>query len=123
MPGSAEETDWPQILAWYDELLALTGNPAVALNRAVALGQVDGPLAGLAGVGQWQEQLAGHHRLDAVRGYLHEQAGNLAAAMEHYAAAAEHATAASERDHLTKQVARLRSEPRLSESVLAMRPC
>ncbi|KGM15191.1 RNA polymerase sigma24 factor, partial [Actinotalea fermentans ATCC 43279 = JCM 9966 = DSM 3133] len=46
--ASAEETDWPQILQWYDELLRLTGSPVVALNRAVAVGEVDGALAGLA---------------------------------------------------------------------------
>ncbi|WP_051432656.1 RNA polymerase sigma factor, partial [Promicromonospora kroppenstedtii] len=44
----AAETDWPQILQWYDELAGLTDNPVVALNRAVAVGQVDGPRAGLA---------------------------------------------------------------------------
>ena len=46
--ASAEETDWPQILAWYDELVALTDNPLAALSRAVVVGEVDGPLAGLA---------------------------------------------------------------------------
>src|ERR1700755_3573398 len=50
--AGAEETDWPQILAWYDELVALTGDPvrqdpAAVLNRAVALGHVQGPAAGL----------------------------------------------------------------------------
>lgn len=42
---SAQETDWPQILEWYDELTALNPSPVVALNRAVAVGEVDGPLA------------------------------------------------------------------------------
>lgn len=42
--ASADETDWPQILEWYDELLRLTASPVVALNRAVAVGEVDGPL-------------------------------------------------------------------------------
>jgi predicted RNA polymerase sigma factor len=40
---TAAETDWPQILAWYDELVALTDNPAAAMSRAVAVGEVDGP--------------------------------------------------------------------------------
>ena len=44
---AAAETDWPQILEWYDELARLTDSPVVALNRAVAVGQVDGPRAGL----------------------------------------------------------------------------
>src|SRR3981081_4028152 len=43
-----EETDWVQIVGWYDELLRLTGSPVVQLNRAVAIGEADGPVAGLA---------------------------------------------------------------------------
>lgn len=104
----AAETDWPQILAWYDELLELTGNPAVALNRAVAVGQVDGPRDGLRALEQWAPRLAGHHRLDAVRAHLHERAGDLAAAMTLYGVAAARATSTAERDHLRKQVAVLR---------------
>ena len=50
--ASAEETDWPQILAWYDDLVALTDDPvrqdpAAVLGRAVAVGHVLGPAAGL----------------------------------------------------------------------------
>src|SRR5699024_116393 len=45
---TAAETDWPQILEWYDELVALTDNPIARLNRVVALGQAEGPRAGLA---------------------------------------------------------------------------
>src|SRR5690606_39828397 len=45
---AAEETDWVQIVEWYDELLALTGSPVVRLNPAVAAGQADGPRAALA---------------------------------------------------------------------------
>ena len=111
--ASAAETDWPQILAWYDELVALTGNPLAALSRAVAVGEVDGPLAGLRATDGLDVRLAGHHRLDAVRAHLHERAGNQSAAVEHYQRAADRARSSLERDHLTKQVARLRaSQPR-----------
>jgi RNA polymerase sigma factor (sigma-70 family) len=106
------ETDWPQILAWYDELIALTDNPAAALSRAVAVGAVDGPLAGLRALDGLDARLSGHHRLDAVRAYLHERAGNLEAAHEHYARAAARATSTAERDHLAKHAARLRPRPR-----------
>src|SRR5262249_44077545 len=41
--ATAADTDWPQILALYDHLLAVSGTPVVALNRAVALAEVDGP--------------------------------------------------------------------------------
>ena len=45
---NAAETDWMQIVEWYDELLRLTDSPVVRLNRAVAVGEADGPQAGLA---------------------------------------------------------------------------
>jgi hypothetical protein len=43
-----EETDWVQIVGWYNELLRLTGSPVVQLNRAIAIGEADSPVAGLA---------------------------------------------------------------------------
>jgi RNA polymerase sigma factor (sigma-70 family) len=101
---SAEETDWPQVLEWYDELLGLTDSPVVALNRAVALGEVDGPLAGLRAVERLPADLP---RRDAVLAHLHERAGDLAEAQRLYAAAARSARNAAERDHLTRQAARL----------------
>ncbi|HZC70211.1 MAG TPA: sigma-70 family RNA polymerase sigma factor [Jatrophihabitans sp.] len=107
--ANAHETDWPQILAWYDELVALTDNPAAALSRAVAVGEVDGPLAGLRATDGLDARLGEHHRLDAVRAHLHERAGNLDTAAEHYARAAAQARSTAERDHLTKQAARLRN--------------
>jgi RNA polymerase sigma factor (sigma-70 family) len=105
---SAQETDWPQILSWYDELVALTDNPAAALSRAVALGETDGPLAGLHAAEALAAQLGDHHRLDAVRGHLHERAGHLDVAAEHYARAASRSRSTAERDYLAKQAARLR---------------
>jgi RNA polymerase sigma factor (sigma-70 family) len=105
---TAGETDWPQILAWYDELLELTGNPVAALSRAIAVGEVDGPLAGLAAAEELATQLGSHHRLDAVRARLHERAGHLDTAAEHYTRAAARARNTAERDYLTKQAARLR---------------
>jgi len=105
---TAEETDWSQILAWYDELLELTGNPVAALSRAVAVGEVDGPFAGLSAVEDVAARLGDHHRLDAVRAHLHERAGNLDTAAEHYTRAAARARSTAERDYLTKQAARLR---------------
>ena len=108
--AASSETDWTQILAWYDELIALTGNPAAALSRAVAVGQVDGPLAGLRATDGLDERLpAGHHRLAAVRAHLHERAGNVTEAAELYARAARESRSTLERDHLTKQAARLRA--------------
>lgn len=65
-------TDWPRIVAHYDELLALTPSPVVALNRAVAVGMADGPAAGLAEVDALvaSASLAGYPWLPSVRGDL-----------------------------------------------------
>jgi predicted RNA polymerase sigma factor len=106
---TSAETDWPQILAWYDDLVALTRNPLAALNRAVAVGEVDGPLAGLRALDGLDAALGDHYRLDAVRGHLHERAGDLSEAGEYYLRAARRTTSTAERDHLTKKAARLRA--------------
>jgi predicted RNA polymerase sigma factor len=81
---TAGETDWPQILAWYNELLELADNPVAALSRAVAVGEVDGPLAGLSAVEDLATRLGDHHRLDAARAHLDERAGHVGVAAEHY---------------------------------------
>lgn len=103
---TAAETDWPQILQWYDELARLTDSPVVTLNRAVAVGQVDGPRAGLAVLNDVDPGLA---RWDAVAAHLYERAGDVGQAIQHYKAAADRATSSAERTHLIKQAARLRS--------------
>jgi predicted RNA polymerase sigma factor len=83
--GTADETDWPQILALYGLLEQMTGNPMVTLNRAVAAAMVDGPAGGLALLEGLDERLAGHHRLDAVRAHLLEMDGDREAALAHTA--------------------------------------
>ena len=100
----AEETDWVQIVGWYDELLRLTGSPIVQLNRAVAIGEADGARAGLAALATVDPGLPRH---TAAAAYLHEKAGDLSTAARLYAAAARSAPNLAERDHLTKQAARL----------------
>jgi RNA polymerase sigma factor (sigma-70 family) len=106
---SAEETDWTQILAWYDELVALTGNPLAELSRAVALGEVDGPLAGLRALDGIEERLADYHRLTAVRAHLNQRAGNTQAAADLFTEAANTATSEAERIHLLKRAAKART--------------
>jgi RNA polymerase sigma factor (sigma-70 family) len=112
--ASAAETDWPQILAWYDDLVALSADPvredpAAVLGRAVAVGHVLGPAAGLRETDRLREVIGDRHRWHAVRGYLHELGGDRPAAAEAYAAAARRATGVAERDHLVRQAARLRA--------------
>ena len=112
--ASAAETDWPQILAWYDDLVALTGDPvhqdpAAVLGRAVAAGHVLGAAAGLRETERLRAVIGDRHRWHAVRGYLHELDGDLPAAATAYAEAARLATNVAERDHLVRQAARARA--------------
>jgi predicted RNA polymerase sigma factor len=100
----AEETDWTQIVGWYDELLRLTGSPVVQLNRAVAIGEADGPMAGLAALATVD---AGLPRHAAASAYLHEKAGDVLTAARLYADAALSAPNLAERHHLTLQAARI----------------
>ena len=104
---SAAETDWVQIVEWYDELVALIPSDVVRLNRAVAIGEADGAQVGLAALAQVD---SGVPRYAAVSAYLHERAGELAIARDEYAEAARRATSAAERDHLSRQAARLRMQ-------------
>ncbi|WP_045878191.1 sigma-70 family RNA polymerase sigma factor [Pseudofrankia sp. DC12] len=111
--ASAPETDWPQILAWYDDLVGLTDDPvrqdpAAVLGRAVAVGHVLGAAAGLRETDRLREVLGDRHRWHAVRGYLHELDGDLPAAGAAYAQAARRATDVAERDHLVRQATRAR---------------
>jgi RNA polymerase sigma factor (sigma-70 family) len=108
---SAAETDWVQIVEWYDELLRLTESPVVRLNRAVAVGEADGPHAGLAELATVDPSLP---RQRAAAAYLHERAGDLELSAELYAEAARTATNVPERDHLTRQAARVHEAIRLS---------
>jgi RNA polymerase sigma factor (sigma-70 family) len=117
--ASAEETDWPQILAWYDDLVALTEDPvlqdpAAVLGRAVAVGHVLGAAAGLRETDRLREVLGERHRWHAVRGHLHELDGDLPAAATAYAEAARRAPNVAERDHLVRQAARARAGELLS---------
>src|SRR6185312_11565490 len=103
--ASADETDWVQIVEWYDELLRLTASPVVRLNRAVAVGEADGAQAGLAALADVSPDVP---RYGAVTAHLRESAGDLEQAAELYAEAARAAASVPERDHLTRQAARVR---------------
>src|ERR1700722_11740294 len=106
------ETDWVQIVEWYDELVHLTGSPVARLNRAVAVGEADGPQAGLAALAGLDPALP---RYTAAAAYLHERKGDEATAARLYAEAARSAPNLPERDHLTRQAARLNARLRGSQ--------
>jgi len=101
---TAAETDWPQIVGWYDELVRLTDSPVVRLNRAVAVGEADGPQAGLAALDGVDPSVP---RYRAVQAYVQERVGDRRLAARLYADAARSATNVAERDHLLRQAARL----------------
>ena len=106
---TAEETDWVQIVEWYDELARLTDSPVVRLNRAVAVGEAEGPRAGLAALAALDDSLPRHA---AVAAYLHERDGDLETAARLYAEAAKKAPNLAERAHLTREAARLNARLR-----------
>ena len=106
---SAEETDWPQILALYEVLETVSPGPVVTLNRAVALAMVDGPRAGLALLGTLDadDRMVHTHRLEAVRGHLLELAGDSVAARASYLRAARMTASLPEQRYLALRAARL----------------
>lgn len=104
-----EETDWVQIVGWYDELLRYSDTPIVRLNRAVAIGEADGAAAGLAALAEIATDIP---RWQAVAAHLHERNGDLDVAARLYAEAAQRATNRPERDHQTRQAARVNERRR-----------
>ena len=98
--ASAEQTDWRQILQLYDQLMAIAPTPVAALNRAVAVAEVDGPDAALAIVDRLD--LDGYYLFHAIRadllGRLHRRADAIAAYDKSIALTQN----AREREHLEK---------------------
>jgi len=102
----AAATDWRQILRLYDQLLAVAPSPVVALNRAVAVAETDGPAAALAIVDDLD---LGHYYLyHAIRADLLRRLGRRAEAAAEYQAAIDHTQNEAERGFLTRAQARLR---------------
>ncbi|GIH18368.1 RNA polymerase subunit sigma-24 [Rugosimonospora africana] len=103
-------TDWPQIVALYDVLLALTPSPVVALNRAVAVAMRDGPRAGLALLDELADQprLRGYHPYLVARADLLCRLGRLPEAAAAYRQALDLAGTEPERAHLRRRLDGLR---------------
>jgi RNA polymerase sigma-70 factor, ECF subfamily len=99
--ATAADTDWTQILALYDQLLAVTPSAVIALNRAVALAEVEGPEAALAAIDGLA--LDRYHLLHATRADLLRRLGRLDAAAAAYTTAAELAANAAERRFLEER--------------------
>ncbi|WP_328883686.1 RNA polymerase sigma factor [Streptomyces sp. NBC_00299] len=108
---SAEETDWADIAALYGELARLVPSAVVRLNRAVAVGMADGTDAGLALVGELEEEgdLAGYHLLPATRADLLRRSGRTDEAAQAYRSALELVENDAERRFLERRLAECRS--------------
>jgi len=104
-----DATDWTQVLALYDQLLAQTPTPVVALNRAVAVAEVHGPAAALAAVEGLE--LPGYHLLPATRADLLARLGRSAEARTAYDEAIALAGNHTERAFLEDRRAGLAVEP------------
>jgi len=100
---TAADTDWRQVLRLYDHLLAVAPNPVAALNRAVAVAEVEGPEAGLALADALAPRLDGYHVLHAVRADLLRRLGREAEAASAYEAAIARTGNRAERDFLRRR--------------------
>jgi RNA polymerase sigma-70 factor (ECF subfamily) len=99
--ATVEATDWHQIVQLYDQLLAIAPTPVVALNRAVAVAEIEGPEAGLALVDALD--LDGYHLFHAIRADLLRRLGRADESALAYAAAIERTENAAERDYLRRR--------------------
>ncbi|WP_448809996.1 RNA polymerase sigma factor [Agromyces bauzanensis] len=102
------DTDWSQIVALYDQLVRLDPSPIVALNRAVAVAEIDGPDVALAVVDRLEGKLAGYHAFHATRADLLRRLGRSQEARAAYDNAIELAGNTAETAHLIRRRDQLR---------------
>jgi RNA polymerase sigma-70 factor, ECF subfamily len=103
--ATASTTDWRQIVRLYDQLLAMTPSPVVALNRAVAVAEVDGPEAALAIVEALRgADVEGYYLFHAIRADLLRRVGRTADAAQAYETAIERTANMRERDFLQRSL-------------------
>ena len=97
------DTDWSQIVALYDHLVMLDPSPIVALNRAIAVAELDGPEVALASVDRLDDALAGYHAYHATRADLLRRLGRSAESRAAYDRAIELAGNTAESAYLTRR--------------------
>ncbi|MEV0633152.1 RNA polymerase sigma factor [Nonomuraea wenchangensis] len=102
------DTDWSQVLALYDQLIRLESSPIIALNRAVAVAELDGPQVALAAVDRLEDTLAGYHAYHATRADLLRRLGQSRQACAAYDKAIELAGNTAETAYLTRRRDQLR---------------
>ena len=101
----ASDTDWPEIVRLYDELLRVLPSPVVRLNRAIAVGEADGPAAALPLVAELAAQLPRHHLLPATRADLLRRLGRDDEAAQAYGEALALAPTGQEQRFLQRRLA------------------
>jgi RNA polymerase sigma-70 factor (ECF subfamily) len=105
---TSDATDWSQIVALYDQLYAFRPYPVVALNRAIAVGELRGAGEGLAAIDDLDaDRLADYQPYHAARADLLARVGRTAESIEAYERAIARTTNPAERDFLTRQLHRL----------------
>ena len=97
----ARDTDWSQIVALYNQLVRIDPSPIIALNRAIAVGELDGPEVALATVDRLEGKLAGYHAYHAARAELLRRLGRSQESREAYDKAIELAGNTAETAYLT----------------------
>jgi RNA polymerase sigma-70 factor, ECF subfamily len=97
------DTDWSQVLALYDQLVRLDPSPVIALNRAIAVAELDGPGVALAAVDRLEDKLAGYHAYQATRADLLRRLGRSAESRAAYGKAIELAANTAEIASLTRR--------------------
>jgi RNA polymerase sigma-70 factor, ECF subfamily len=99
----ARDTDWSQVIALYDQLVRLDPSPVLALNRAVAVAELDGPEVALAAVDRLEDTLAGYHAFHATRADLLRRLGSSEQSRAAYDQAIELAGNTAETAYLTRR--------------------
>ena len=97
------DTDWSQVVALYDQLVRLDPSPVIALNRAIAVAEVDGPEVALAAVDRLEDKLAGYHAYHAARADLLRRLGLNQESRAAYDKAIELAGNTAETAYLTRR--------------------
>ncbi len=99
----ARDTDWLQVLALYDHLVRLDPSPVVALNRAIAVAELDGPAVALAAVDRLGDRLSGYHAYHATRADLLRRLGSVPESCAAYDRAIDLAGNTAETAYLTRR--------------------
>jgi RNA polymerase sigma-70 factor (ECF subfamily) len=104
--GAPQDTDWAKIVWLYDMLMAIRPGPVVALNRAIAIAEKDGPEQGLAAIRAIDrpDRLARYPFFPAALGELELRRGDRSAAATHFRAALALARSPAERRHYQRRI-------------------